>query len=144
MPIISFIRNINIHVRNQHEYQISLDKLDALEHIQNGKEILFLTFPDYIDDPREIHEIKEVRKWFLELLSRQPQWLRYFCIETVIKAELCCNLIYKKEKLNKKENGYTVAITEQWIDICTRAGLDFMTITTDENRLLPHKQNRTY
>jgi hypothetical protein len=103
----------------------------------NNRNKHFVTFLDYDNDPREVYEIPEIRRWFKESLNNDIPWFYLLCsddngISIMILLYSCCDI-----KVISKDNSITRVEIRDFIDIECWFNINFNNLNklTEENNI---------
>ena len=79
-----------------------------------------IVFPEYDDDPREIYQIPEIRKWFQKTIHEGFPWFYFLNQNIGISLTLLffctCTNLYKNEHSNEYELEFDIEKTRWWIN----------------------------
>jgi hypothetical protein len=102
----------------------ALDKLPTGRRLRDMMDRMVFCIEGYDDDPREIHSIPEVRKFYSAFHDAWPHWL-FFCnldVETLKAMVFCCLPSLNEMKVDGKD---LVAITFHPLEILGFLKKDF-------------------
>lgn len=100
------------------------DKLPSGARLREMMNKLMFGIEGYDDDPREVHSIPEVRRFYQEFHTAWPYWL-YFCnldTESLNMMVLCCLPSIAAVKVDGRPN---VAVEYSPLDLVRFVGNDF-------------------
>lgn len=104
--------------------QFAPDKLPAGRRLREMMDHMVFCIEGYDEDPREIHSIPEIRRFYRAFHEAWPYWL-YFCnleVDTLKAMVFCCLPSFSEMKVDGKEQ---VALSFDPLDILEFLKKDF-------------------
>jgi hypothetical protein len=101
------------------------DKLPSGRRLREMLNTMLFAIEGYDDDPREIHSVPEIRRFYLAFHDAWPYWL-YFCnldVEALRMMMLCCLPSIAAMKVDGRPN---VAVEYDRLELVRFLSKDFM------------------